>query len=202
MVCADAVQEPVSGAGYFLRSRRHRSLTGSYALLVDLGFDEPCQISQRFLPTKIASLEWNDVGYAFLHDLEFGTDRYFLQRHGHLHLAGQVGVVEFVRVAQTFAGDEFDIFTAKGVAFTRREVPEGHFEGAAGFWLQMMHGAGKAIRRKPFRERVGFEERAIEFLRAGGQNAVQSYSVGHDRLSLRTADGSDELPIHAPRTNG
>ncbi|MEA2958434.1 MAG: hypothetical protein QOJ58_3940, partial [Alphaproteobacteria bacterium] len=60
-------------------------------------------------------------------------------------LAGQVGIVEFVRVAQEFARDEFDIFAAKHVAFARCEVPKGHFERAADFWFQMMHSAGKAV---------------------------------------------------------
>lgn len=30
-------------------------------LFVDLRLDEPCQVSQRLLPTKITSLRWNDV---------------------------------------------------------------------------------------------------------------------------------------------
>src|SRR6185437_9571042 len=77
--------------------------------------------------------------------------------------------------------DELDIFAAKHVAFARCEVPEGHFEAAADFCFQMMHGAGKAVGRKPFRERVRLEERAIDFLWAGCQNAVQAYGVGHAR---------------------
>jgi cytochrome c-type biogenesis protein CcmH/NrfG len=85
---------------------------------------------------------------------------------------------------QAFARDELDIFAAKHVAFARCEVPEGHFERAADFWFQMMHSADKAVGRKPFRERVRLEERAIDFLWAGCQNAVQAYGVGHTRLSL------------------
>ena len=72
----------------------------------------------------------------------------------------------------------------KHVAFARCEVPKGHFERAADFCLQMMHGAGKAIGRKPFRERVPLDKRAIDFLWAGRQNAVQAYGAGHPLLSL------------------
>jgi hypothetical protein len=69
------------------------------------------------------------------------------------------------------------------MGFARREVPEGHFERAAYFRFRMMHGAGKAVRREPFRERVRLEERAIDFLWPGCQNAVQAHGVGHDRFS-------------------
>jgi hypothetical protein len=37
---------------------------------------------------------------------------------------------------------------------------------AADFRFQMMHRAGKAVGRQPFRERIRFQERAIDFLRA------------------------------------
>src|SRR5882672_1786192 len=154
------------------------------ALLIDLRLNEPCQVSQRLMPAEITSLDWNGVWHACLHDAQLGADRYFLQRHSHLHLAGQVGIVEFVRVAQAFARDEFDIFAAKRVAFARCEVPEGHFERAADFWFQMMHSAGKAVGWQPFRERVRLEERAIDFLWTGCQNAVQAHGVGHARLSF------------------
>jgi hypothetical protein len=39
-------------------------------------------------------------------------------------------------------------------------------------------GLRQAIGRQPFRERVRFEERAIDFLRPGCQNAVQTNGVG------------------------
>ena len=34
------------------------------ALFIDLGLDEPCQVSQRLLPTEITGLGWNDVRQA------------------------------------------------------------------------------------------------------------------------------------------
>src|SRR5213592_1866108 len=70
---------------------------------------------------------------------------------------GRLGIVEFVGVTETFARDEFDIFAAKLMAFARCEVPEGHFERAADFGIQMMHRGGKAVGRKPFGERVRLE---------------------------------------------
>src|SRR5205823_178536 len=56
-------------------------------LLIDLRLDKPCQVSERLLPTQIASLGGNDLRYACLYDVQLGADRYFLQRHSHLHLA-------------------------------------------------------------------------------------------------------------------
>jgi hypothetical protein len=47
------------------------------ALLIDLGLDEPCQVSQRLLPTEITGLGWNDVRHACLRDIQLGADRYF-----------------------------------------------------------------------------------------------------------------------------
>src|SRR5262245_54640835 len=79
------------------------------------------------------------------------------------------------------------------MTFSSCEVPEGHFVSAADLWFQVVHSAGKAVGRKPFRERVRFEERAIDFLRAGRQNTVQADGIGH-------ADLLHELPVHAPRT--
>src|SRR5262245_50192366 len=105
-----------------IRSRRRCSILG--ALLIDLRLDESCQVPQRLLPTEITSLEWNEVRHPCLSDIQLGADRYLLQRHGHLHLARQVGVVECVRIAQAFAFNELDIFPAKRVALRRCEVSE------------------------------------------------------------------------------
>jgi hypothetical protein len=61
------------------------------------------------------------------------------------NIAGQVGIVEFVCVAQAFVRNERDVFPAKRMAFARREVPKRHFECAADFRFQMRHSAGKAV---------------------------------------------------------
>src|SRR5690242_1931464 len=60
-------------------------------LLIDLRLNEPCQVPQRLLPAEITSLGWNGVRDACLHDIQLGADRHSLQRHRHLHLAGQIG---------------------------------------------------------------------------------------------------------------
>jgi hypothetical protein len=62
---------------------------------------------------------------------------------------------------------------------TGREVPEGHLECATDLRLVLMHGSSEAIRRQPFRERIGFEERAIDFLGTRGQDAMQADGAGH-----------------------
>src|SRR5262249_61082796 len=110
--------------------------------------------------------------------------RHFLQRNGHLNVAGQIGIVELVRVAQAFVGNELEVFPAEGMSLAGRKVPEGHLELAAYFRLQMMHCAGKTVGWEPFRQRVCFEERAIDFLRPGCQNTVQANSVGHHPVSF------------------
>src|SRR5262249_30630258 len=132
----------------------------------------------------------------------------------HVHLARQVGVVEAVRVTQPLAGNELDILAAKGMAMAGREVPERHLERTTDLRLQMVHGAYKAVGRQPFRERVGFEEGAIDFLRARRQNAVQAYGVRHICSSMncrfegRTKPGRSDtgsrrrIPMVPSRNNG
>ena len=65
-----------------------------FSLLIDFGLDEAGEVSQRVLPAEIARFHRNDVGKAFLHDVELGADRDLLQRHRHLDFARQIGIVE------------------------------------------------------------------------------------------------------------
>src|SRR6185312_11568611 len=134
--------------------RRTRSADPPDELLIDLGLDELRQVSQRLLPAEITGLGRNGVGHAGLLDIHLGADQYFLQRHRYLHLAGQVGIVKSVGVAQALARDEFSILAAKRVAFAGRKVPEGHLERPAGLWFLVVHGAGKSVGRNPFGERI------------------------------------------------
>src|SRR2546430_3980693 len=85
-----------------IRSEEHTSELQSQSNLV-------CRLLLEKKQTEITSLRSNDVRHACLRDIQLAADRYFLQHHSHLHLAGQVGIVEFVRVAQEFARHEFDI---------------------------------------------------------------------------------------------
>jgi hypothetical protein len=43
----------------------------------------------------------------------------------------------------------------------------------------MVDGAGKSVRRQPFRQRVGFKKCAIDFLGAGRKDPVQADGAGH-----------------------
>src|SRR6266576_1521964 len=96
----------------------------SVSLLIYFGLDETGEISQRFLPAEIARFHWNGVGNAFLHDGQLGADGDLLERHRHLHFARQIGIVEFVRVAQALAGHELQIFSAERMAHARGEIAE------------------------------------------------------------------------------
>ena len=50
--------------------KRHRSHhVGAVALLIDFRLDELCQVSQRLLPTEIASLQRNGIWQALLHNI-------------------------------------------------------------------------------------------------------------------------------------
>jgi len=70
------------------------------------------------------------------------------------------------------------------MTLARGEVPEGHPITATDLRIQLMHCAREAIGREPLGQRVWLKERAIDFIRLGGQNAVQMNSVGHDYSSF------------------
>src|SRR5262245_35937409 len=97
-------------SGLMYRNIRMRP---SSFLLVDFGFNETGEVSQRVLPTQIAHLRRNDVGNAFLQDVELGTAGDCLESYRHLHFARQIGVVEFVGVAQPLAGHELHVISAE-----------------------------------------------------------------------------------------
>jgi hypothetical protein len=95
-----------------------------FALLVDFGLDETGEVSQRILPAEIARFLRNDVRNTFLHDVHLGANRYPPERDRHLDFTRQVGIVEFVRVAQALAGHELQIFSAERMAHARGEISE------------------------------------------------------------------------------
>jgi hypothetical protein len=92
--------------------------------LIDFGLDETREISQRILPAEIARFHRNGVGKTLLHDIQLSAAGYWLERHRHLDFARQIGIVEFVRVAQAFAGYEFQILSAERVALACGEIAE------------------------------------------------------------------------------
>src|SRR5690349_14971602 len=69
------------------------------------------------------------------------------------------------------------------MAFAGSEIPERHLEVAADLRLQMMHGASEAVGRQPHRQRVPFDEGAIDLHGLRCEDTVQSYCTWHCFLS-------------------
>ncbi len=91
----------------------------------------------------------------------------------------QVGIVEYVRVAQALAGQELQVLAAERMAVAGGEIAKRHLVSAADFRVEVMHGAGKAVRRQPPRHCVGLDEGAVDFFGGGCEDAVQADGVGH-----------------------
>src|SRR5438067_13599792 len=121
-------------------------------LIWNLGLNEFRQKGERFLPTETASLGWNNSREPFLHDVQLSSAGHPLQGDRRLHLAGQVRVVELVRVANAFVWHQFEVLSAEGVAASGAKVRERHRVGAADFGVQMVNLARESVRRKPFRQ--------------------------------------------------
>src|SRR5262249_143680 len=79
-----------------------------------------------------------------------------------------------VGVAEPFVRRQFQVFAMERVAMARRKVAERHFERPADTRLEVVHLAREAIRRQPLAQRVGLEERPIDFLGLGTQDTVQA----------------------------
>src|SRR4030095_446883 len=54
----------------------------------NLSFDELRQKGERFLPAKIARLEWDGLRYPFLHDVHLSTKGHLLQGYRRFHFSG------------------------------------------------------------------------------------------------------------------
>ncbi len=138
---------------------------------------------QRLLPAEVARLCRNRFRDAFLHDIQLDADRHLLDRHGRLHLARQVRVVEAVRVAQALVRDQLQELPAKRVALARREVLERHLVAAADARLDAVHLAGKAVRRQPLGHRLRIDESAVDAVGRGSQDSVKLDGIrGHGDL--------------------
>src|SRR4029079_10799280 len=79
----------------------------------NFGFDQLPEQLQRFLPAEIARFDRDRAGYAFLHDADLRSDGNLLQRDRVVHLAGQVRVVEPVRVANLFVRHQLEVGAAE-----------------------------------------------------------------------------------------
>jgi hypothetical protein len=75
------------------------------------------------------------------------------------------------------------LLAAKRMVVSRGKIPERHSKRATDFRVQLMHCARKAIGREPFRQRIRFDECAIDLLWPGCQHTMQTNSIGHTYFS-------------------
>src|SRR5690242_8157589 len=109
-----------AGAADAIESRARRRLVRN------LGLDEIRELGERLLPAEIARLDWDRVGKTRLDDAQLGSAGHLPQRDRRLHLAGQVRIVELVRVTDALVRYELEVRASEGVAVSRREVRERH----------------------------------------------------------------------------
>jgi len=115
-------------------------------LIWNLGLDQFRQERKRFLPPEVASLGWDDIRHAFLHDVQFRSARNLLQSDRRLHFSRQVRVVEGVVVANAFVGFQLDVFAAERVTLARGEICKRHLVTAANFGLHVVNLARESVR--------------------------------------------------------
>lgn len=151
----------------------NRLLGWPLSFVGDFCFDEERQEGQGFLPAEIAGLDGNESRDAFLGDVYFGATEDLGEGDGGDHLAGEVGIIEGVGIADAFVGLEFEIGAAKGVALARAEISKGHLEGAAHAGIHAVHFASEPVWRKPFGNRVCIEKGAVNALRFRAEDAVK-----------------------------
>src|SRR5262249_25122378 len=144
---------------------------------------------KRLLPAQIASFRRDRLRYSLLYDVQFRPEGDGLQRYGDRHHARQVRIVELVRVAYPFVGDQLEVFAAERMAVAGGEVRERHPVSAADFRVDLMDLAREAVGRKPFGHGSGVEKRAVGALGRCAQDTVESDSVGHDDLAFDTYAG-------------
>jgi hypothetical protein len=147
-------------------------------LIGDFGFDEFAEEDEGFLPAEVAGFGGDHGGDAFLGDADFGAAKDLAENDRGLHFAGEVGVVEFVAVADAFVRFEFEVGAAEGMGLAGVEVGEGHFVAAADLGVEVMDFAGESVWREPFGHGVGVEEGAVNALRRGAEDAVKFDGVG------------------------
>jgi hypothetical protein len=94
-----------------------------------------------------------------------------------LHFAGQVRIVELVRVAEEFIGLQFQIRSAEGVALTGGEIGERHFVTTADFGIEVMNLARESVWWKPLGHRVCIQKRAINSLGRRPEHSVKLNGV-------------------------
>jgi len=83
---------------------------------------------------RVAGFGRDDVGNAFLNDVQLGATGNFPEGNRDLDFAGQGRVFEFVGVTKALVRDEFEVSSAEGVALAGGEIGEGHFVGYRRLW--------------------------------------------------------------------
>lgn len=138
--------------------------SGSRALRLvwNFRFDQMLQQSKGFLPAEVTHFLRNSGRYAFLEDRQLGADRHVLQGDGHRHLSRQLRIIKRVRESDALVRHQFQVRSAEGVAFPRREVRKGHVVLAAHHGVILIDRAGEPVGRQPFALRVALQERAVE----------------------------------------
>src|SRR5690348_590126 len=84
-------------------------------LLLDLWLDELREERERILPAEIAGFRRDGARNALLHDIDLRPEEDLLQRDGRLHLSGQIGVVEPVRVDDALVRHQLEELAAERV---------------------------------------------------------------------------------------
>ena len=154
---------------------------GSSPLIGNICLNELGQKNERFLPAEVARLGGNNGRHTFLHDVQLGPARNVLQIYDYLDFPRHVRIVELVRVADAFVGNQFEIASAEGVDLAGREVRERHLEGAPDLGVHVMYLSRESVRRKPLAHGIGIEERAIHFFGGRTKDAVKTNGMGgHD----------------------
>ena len=89
-----------------------------------------------------------------------------------------VGIVELVGVDEPLTRDEPQVLAAERVAVAGGEVAERHAVPAADLGVELVHGAGEAIRRQPTRDGIGFQKALIDLLRRRRQTRCRRTVLG------------------------
>src|SRR6185369_9982457 len=85
--------------------------------------------------------------------------------------------------------NQFNVFAAEGMTFTRREIGERHLVRATHSRVQVIHLAGKTIWWKPFGRGVGIQECFVDALGFRMKHTVQpDGTCGHDHSPRWSGD--------------
>src|SRR6185312_4984124 len=134
---------------------------------------------------------------ALLRDAHLRADRYLLDVDRRRHGAGRAAI-EDVRVADALAGDQLQPLAAERMARPGGEVRERHLVAAAHARVDRVDLAREAIRGQPLGHRIGVDERLVEALGRGLQDAVQADGAGHGGVLVGWRILASYPPVERP----